>query len=48
MSDDNSAVAAAKSMLAGYGDLTVEEKHGAIQHAIAELENARRALPEDY
>lgn len=41
-------VAAARSMLNGFEDESVEVKHGAVKHAIDELENARRALPDDY
>lgn len=48
MADAESAVANARAMIADFEDISVEEKHGAIKHAIAELENARRALPEDY
>jgi hypothetical protein len=48
MSDADAAVANARAMISDFEDITVEEKHGAIKHAIAELENARRALPENY
>lgn len=51
MTDDVDAdhhVAAARSHLADFEDATVEEQHGAIEHAIAELRNGKRELPEDY
>lgn len=45
MTDDaTSYVNAARSMLADFDDASAEEQHGAIEHAIAELENARRQL----
>jgi len=48
MSDADAAVANARSLLDDFEDVSVEEQHGAIEHAIAELRNARRALPEEY
>lgn len=42
------AVANARSLLSDFDDVSVEVKHGSIKHAIAELKNARRALPDDY
>lgn len=41
------AVANARSLTSDFDEITLEEKYGAIKHAIAELENARRALPDE-
>lgn len=48
MSDPDASVANARAMISDFEDITVEEQYGAIKHAIAELENARRALPDNY
>lgn len=48
MPDAESYIEQAKSHLIGFGQLSTEEKHGAIKHAIAELENARRELDDEY
>lgn len=37
-------VANARSLLSGFEDESTEVKNGAIMHAIAELENAKREL----
>jgi len=42
------AVANARSLLSDFEDVDTEVRHGAIDHAIDELRNARRALPDDY
>lgn len=41
-------VSSGRAMLRDFEDGTVEEQYGQIKHAIEELENARRALPDDY
>jgi hypothetical protein len=41
-------VRSAVALLDDFEDVSVEVKHGAIKHAIEELRNARRALPDDY
>lgn len=41
-------VASARAMLADFEDESLEVKHGSLKHAIEELKNARRALPNDY
>lgn len=41
-------VANARALLSDFEDETVEVKHGSIKHAIEELRNARRALPDEY
>lgn len=38
----------ARELLDDFEDLDTEMQHGAISHAISELENAKRALPDDY
>lgn len=48
MSDADAAVANARALLRDFEDESVEVKHGSIKHAMDELRNARRALPEDY
>jgi len=48
MSDAETAVDSARHFLSDFEELSVEEQHGAIEHAENELRNARRALPEDY
>jgi len=48
MSDADASVANARALLQDFEDVSIEEQHGAIEHAIAELENARRNLPEEY
>ncbi len=45
--DDEIAVANARSLLSDYEDVDTETRHGAIKHAIGELENARRELPDE-
>lgn len=40
----NPHVSEARGMLSGFEDLTAEEQRGALDHAIAALENARRDL----
>jgi len=40
-------VASARGILEGFEHCSIEAKHGAIKHAIAELENAQRNLPDD-
>ena len=42
------AVANARSLLSDFEEVGTEIKYGSIKHAIDELENARRALPDDY
>jgi len=42
------AVRNARSMLSDFEDVDTEVRHGAIKHAIEELQNAQRALPNDY
>ena len=46
--DAGMAVANARSLRNEFEDESTELRYGAIKHAIAELENARRALPEEY
>ena len=41
-------VRSAVALLSDFEDCSVEVKHGAIGHAIEELKNARRALPDEY
>ena len=41
-------VASARFLLADFDEVSLEQQHGAIKHAIAELKNARRALPDEY
>lgn len=41
-------VANARAMLSDFEDVSIEVKDGSIKHAIEELRNARRALPDDY
>lgn len=41
-------VANARVLLKDFEDESVEVQHGSIKHAIEELRNARRALPDDY
>ena len=41
-------VRAARSMISDFEDADTEIRHGSIEHAIAELENARRELPNEY
>ena len=48
MSDADVAVANARALLNDFEDVTVEEKHGIVEHALDELRNARRDLPEHY
>ena len=42
------AIRNARSLLSDFEDADTEIRHGAIKHAIAELQNARRALPDEY
>lgn len=42
------AVARARSFLKDFEEADTEVRYGAIKHAIDELENARRELPDDY
>lgn len=42
------AVRNARGMISDFEEISLEERHGAIKHAIEELQNARRALPDDY
>lgn len=46
--DAEMAVSNARGLLSDFEEVSVEVKHGSIEHAIAELQNARRALPDDY
>lgn len=50
MSADEAAanVSAARSLLSDFEDVSLEEQHGILQHAVNELENAQRELPNDY
>lgn len=41
-------VANARALLDDFEDVTVEVQHGSIKHALEELRNARRKLPDDY
>lgn len=43
----NQNVASARGILEGFEHCSLEAKHGAIKHAIAELQNAQRALPDE-
>lgn len=47
-SDAEMAVSNARALLSDFEDVDTEVRHGAIDHAIEELRNARRALPDDY
>jgi hypothetical protein len=42
------AIQNARSLLRDFEEVSVEERHGVIKHAIDELENAQRRLPDDY
>ena len=42
------AVANARALLSDFEEVRVEVKHGSIKHAMDELRNARRALPDEY
>ena len=44
----DASVRAARSLLRDFEQVSVEEQHGAIEHAISELRNAKRELPENY
>ena len=46
--DAEIAVANAWSLLIDFEEIDTEIRYGAIDHAISELRNARRALPDDY
>lgn len=49
MTDDATQyVANARALLHDFEDISLEEQHGSIKHALAELENARRQLPDEY
>lgn len=48
ISDAEQDVTNVRFLLSDFGDVSLEEKHGAIKHALAELRNARRKLPDDY
>ena len=41
-------VQSARSLLSDFEDVGTELRHGSIEHAIAELENARRELPDEF
>jgi 5-methylcytosine-specific restriction endonuclease McrA len=41
-------VANARALLSDFDEVSLEVKHGSIDHAIEELQNARRALPDDF
>ena len=47
LSSDEVSVKNARSLLSDYEDVGVEVRYGAIKHAIVELKNARRALPDE-
>ncbi|CDK38144.1 hypothetical protein [Halorubrum sp. AJ67] len=53
MSDTNdtteaeAAVGNARAFLSDFEDESLEVQHGAIEHAISELQNAKRALPDE-
>lgn len=42
------AIKNARSMLSDFEEVDTEIRHGAIKHAIDELQNAQRALPDEY
>lgn len=46
--DANQNVASARAHLDDFEDEPLEVKYGAIKHAIDELQNAKRKLPDDY
>lgn len=41
-------VANARALLSDFEDESTEVRHGSIKHAISELENAKRRLPDEY
>lgn len=47
-SEAEAAVQNARSFLADFEDESLEVQHGTIEHAISELQNAKRALPDEY
>lgn len=42
------AIQNARSLLRDFEAIDTEERHGVIKHAIEELKNAQRRLPDDY
>lgn len=42
------AVQNARSFLTDFEDESLEVQHGTIEHAISELQNAKRALPDEF
>lgn len=44
----SACIANARALLDDFEEVSIEVKHGALKHAIEELRNAKRALPDDY